>query len=149
MAWARKSYAFSLLIVSPGACSLHGSPHQDAQVPQRWPIAELWKKLKLWRLSTLTLKIGTSLLLIAKSGTQWSNDDSFGAVLEDNVSHTHGIYPCSPSLFVLCLFPFSFWWVVEPMLPGRSWYKLTNYTVPQNFAALYPTYRLFLFVPSS
>ena len=27
--------------------------------------------------------------------------DSFGAVLEDNVSHTHGIYPCTPSLFVL------------------------------------------------
>ena len=92
-------------------------------VPQRWPMAEQWKKL--WRLSTLTLKTGTSLLLIAKSGTQWSNDDSSGAVLEDNVSHTHGIYPCSPSLFVLSLFPFSFWWVVEPMLPGRSWYKLT------------------------
>ena len=38
---------------------------------QRWPMAEQWKKL--WRLSTLTLKTGTSLLLIAKSGTQWSN----------------------------------------------------------------------------
>ena len=24
-------------------------------------------------------------------------------------SHTHGIYPCPPSLFVLSLFPFSFW----------------------------------------
>ena len=31
-------------------------------------------------------------------------------VLEDNVSHTHGIYPqCTPSLCVLSLFPFSFW----------------------------------------
>ena len=50
-----------LLIVSPDACSLHGSPHQDAQVPQRWPMAERWEKL--WRFSTLTLKIGASLVV--------------------------------------------------------------------------------------
>ena len=36
-----------------------------------------------------------------ESSTQSSTDDSFGAVLEDNVPHTHGIYPCTPSLFVL------------------------------------------------
>ena len=101
-------------------CFCHlGSPHQDAHVPQRWPMAERWKKL--WRLSTLTLKIGTSLLLIAKSGTQWSNDVSFCA------DHTRMEYiHATPLLYVLSLFPFSFWRVVKPMLRGRSWYKLTN-----------------------
>jgi len=112
-----------LLIVFPGARYLHGSPPQDAEVPQRWPMAERWKKL--WRFLTLTPQIGPSLLLIARiAGMQWSNDDSFGAVLEDNVSHTYGIHPCTPSLLVLIyiyisLFPFSFswfWWVMEPML---------------------------------
>ena len=59
-------------------------------------------------------------LLVAESGMQmqWSNDDSFGAVLEDDVSHMHGIHPCTPSLPVLNLFPFSLWWVVESMLRG-------------------------------
>ena len=40
---------------------------------------------------------------------QLSNDDSVGAVLEDNVPYTHGIHPaCTPPFFVLSVSPFAF-----------------------------------------
>ena len=45
-----------------------------------------------------------------RDAAKMTDGRTIGAVLEDNVSHTHGIYPCTPSLFVLLsLFPFSFW----------------------------------------
>ena len=75
---------------------------QDAEVPKRWPMGH-GRTIKTMGFLTLPPQIGPSLLLIAKSGMQWSNNDYFDAVLEDNVSHTpaHGIqiHPHAPPLF--------------------------------------------------